>query len=233
MTIQKEIPECPKPFCTEWAKKWGGYSGGYIHKLRMMGRSRYRKYQSLSQQGVRFAIEIDIHKLVASPSMKALELGEYHHHEFQAENQREIGPDIYVDLGSGDSPDADIACEMGYYAFGVDVVPRSVFDEYGGSTAIYWHRDITEELPFGKNTVGYVSMNAVIDLIDPLKRPALYQNIFDICAAGATFALTFVKLSRGHGIDKDHEVSLIEKAGFKQYRNFDQNGVLFMKDIDE
>jgi SAM-dependent methyltransferase len=210
--------------------QYGSCSEGYIHQLRMPGRSRYARFQSLIQQGVKLTHRTDLAMDIGSPCFRALRLDNYWHSESDDWYESRIGPGMYVDLCCGDSPDCDIAACMGYFAFGLDIVRRAVFDQWGGADMPkVYKRDVTQPLPFGSETVDAVSLNAAIDLIEPHLRPALYAEIYRILVPSSFFAINFIGLKRGHGFDRQSEIAHMEKAGFVRCEGFQGGGVLMQK----
>jgi Methyltransferase domain len=119
-------------------------------------------------------------------------------------------PVTLIDVGCGDSVDVLIAKAMGY-----DVRAFDLFEPSVPLGDIFARGDVVESIPLADGCTEYVLSQAMIDLVAHEDRPAFYNEIRRVLAAGGVFSQTGVELHCGHGFNNSQERGRVREAGFR------------------
>jgi SAM-dependent methyltransferase len=127
----------------------------------------------------------------------------------------------FLDLGCGDSPDAEIAARLGFTTVAsLDLFkPEKPFN--------FTYADVAEAIPFADNSVDVAISQAMVDLIEPSERANFYREVNRVLKAGGIFACYLQWLQSGYGFDLDEECLRAESVWGKIKR--EAQGFLIIK----
>lgn len=137
----------------------------------------------------------------------------------EIQDRSECGPEVYLDLGAGDSPDVLIASALGYRAFSLDLFPPfqhgQVCAELVKRKSKFYVQADAISLPFANHSVDYITSQAMIDLVPKNERLAFYQEVFRVLKIGGVFSLTGANLRCGYGYSQFAEANRARTLGWE------------------
>jgi SAM-dependent methyltransferase len=120
---------------------------------------------------------------------------------------------VLVDVGCGESDDAALARERGFVAFGVDVIPPR--RERGRASFV---QADAAELPFADGSVDGVLSHAMVALLSPADRWAMFHEVARVLKPNGFFSFALYPLSDGHPIQAAVEASRVYESGLHRKR---------------
>ncbi len=133
---------------------------------------------------------------------------------------------VFLDAGCGDSPDADLALELGFsQAYAVDLFPADkIITGYNKpivvkSKAEFILGDMCEELPLEDSSLDAISSNWVVPLMSPDDRELFYGQVKRMLKPKGIFSVTGDTMVSGYGhgelFQMRNEHKRLQKVGFK------------------
>lgn len=118
----------------------------------------------------------------------------------------------FLDLGCGDSRDWLHARDNNYMPHRVDLFPPRIdLDQTDRYNQAFWQRDIVEQLPFAEGSFGIIICQAVIDLVEPEARIAVYEQAHRLLQPDGIFVCMPQSLAKGWGIEPKTEIASLRE----------------------
>lgn len=121
---------------------------------------------------------------------------------------------LFVDLGCGESYDAQIAREFGFETAKFDLFSPSLTSTFvGGSDRTnFTVADIAEHIPLNDSTVEIAVCQAVVDLIEPVAREGFFREVDRVLKPAGVFCCSIYWLQSGWGFDMEEEQERARKV---------------------